>query len=91
VELLDGAEVLESLYEKVGQSVGDQRRDEIFRGLNCLPGTPSAQKPKITQAMMERLEETVDAATCQRILSSGLRRLNAEWFPGSPEEVPGVW
>ena len=81
VELLDGAEVLESLYEKVGQSVGDQRRDEIFRGIELpLLGTPSTQKPKVTQAMMERLEQTVDPETCQRILSSGLRRLNAEWF-----------
>jgi hypothetical protein len=79
--LLDGAEVLESLYEKVGQSVGDQERDEIFRGIDLpLLGTPSAQKPRVTQAVMERLENRVDPKTCQRILSSGLRRLDAAWF-----------
>lgn len=81
VELLDGAEALESLYEKVAESVGKLKRDEIFEGIELPPlGTPSTQKPAVTQAVMERLEDTVDPQTCQRILSSGLRHLQDEWF-----------
>lgn len=81
VELEDGAEALESLYEKVGKSVGEQKRDEIFRGIELPPlGTPNSQKPRVTQAVMERFESLVEPETCKKILSSGLRRLEDEWF-----------
>jgi hypothetical protein len=81
VELLDGSEALDNLYEKLGKSVGEQKRDEILAGIELPPlGTPSTQKPSITQAVMERLEGMVDPETCQRILSSGLRTLQDEWF-----------
>jgi hypothetical protein len=81
VELLDGSEALEGLYEKLGQSVGEQKRDEIFAGIEIPPlGTPSSRKPMITQAVMERLERLVDPETCQAILSSGLRHLEDAWY-----------
>jgi hypothetical protein len=81
VELLDGSEALEGLYEKLGRAVGGQKRDEVFAGINLPPlGTPSTAKPAITQAVMERLERLVDAETCQEVLSSGLRDLKDEWY-----------
>lgn len=81
VELLDGSEALDNLYEKLGDSVGKKRRDEILAGIELPPlGTPSTQKPSVTQAVMERLEDMVDPDTCQRILSSGLRTLQDEWY-----------
>jgi hypothetical protein len=81
VELLDGSEALERLYEKLGRSVGEQTRDEVFAGIDLPPlGTPSAEKPPITQAVMERLERLVDPETCRAILSGSLRDLQDEWY-----------
>jgi hypothetical protein len=87
VELLDGSEALERLYEKLGATVGEAKRDEVFRGIDLPPlGTPSAAKPPITQVVMDRLEGLVDAETCRAILSSGLRDLEDEWYVGDREK-----
>jgi hypothetical protein len=76
VELVDGSEALDGLYEKLGQAVGEKRRNEVFEGIEIPPlGTPSSEKPRFTQAVMERLERLVDAETCQEILSGSLRHL----------------
>jgi hypothetical protein len=82
VELLDGSEALDRLYEKLGQAMGEQTRDEVFAGIDLPPlGTPSSEKPRITQAVMERLERLVDPETCRQILSGSLRDLRDEWYP----------
>jgi len=81
VELLDGSEALDRLYEKLGQAVGEQKRDEVFAGIEIPPlGTPSAEKPAITQAIMERMERLVGAETCREMLSGGLRHLEDAWY-----------
>ena len=81
VELLDGAEALDGLYEKLGQAVGEEKRDEVFAGIELPPlGTPSLEKPRITQAVMERLEQLVDPETCRQVLSGSLRDLRDEWY-----------
>ena len=81
MELLDGAEALEGLYEKLAQAVGEEVRDEVFAGIPLPPlGTPTAERPQITQAVMERLERLVDAETCQQVLSGGLRHLEDAWY-----------
>jgi hypothetical protein len=81
VELLDGSEALDGLYEKLGQAVGEKKRDEVFAGIEIPPlGTPSSEKPRITQAVMERLEGLVDAETCREILSGSLRHLEDAWY-----------
>jgi hypothetical protein len=81
VELVDGSEALARLYEKLGRSVGKQVRDEIFAGISLPPlGTPPSDKPRLTQAVMERLERLVDPETCRQVLSSGLRDLEDEWY-----------
>jgi hypothetical protein len=87
VELFDGSEALDSLYEKLEQALGEQKRDEIFAGIE-LPslGTPTSQKPQITQAIMERLERLVDPQTCQEILADGLRYLEDAWFLDAREK-----
>jgi hypothetical protein len=87
VELVDGSEALERLYERLGTAAGEAKRDEVFRNID-LPelGTPSSEKPRITQAVMERLERLVDAETCSAILSSGLRDLEDEWYLGDRDK-----
>jgi hypothetical protein len=81
LELLDGSEAMEGLYNKLGRAVGEQKRDEVFAGIELPPlGMPSTEKPRVTQAVMERLERLVDPDTCRAILSSGLRDLQDEWY-----------
>ena len=87
IELLDGSEALGSLYEKLGQAVGEQKRDEVFAGIELPPlGTPSSEKPRITQAVMERLERLVDPETCQQLLSGSLRHLEDAWYAEEREK-----
>ena len=81
IELLDGSEALDGLYEKLGQAVGEDLRDQVFAGIELPPlGTPTTEKPGITQAVMARLEQLVDAETCRQVLSSGLRHLEDAWY-----------
>jgi hypothetical protein len=81
LELLDGSEALEGMYRKVGQVVGEQKRDEIFGEIALPPlGTPNRQKARITQAVMERLENQVDDEACRKIFSDSFRDLRDEGY-----------
>jgi len=83
LELIDGGEVLDNLYKKTGEVLGNARRDEIFAGVELVPlGTPNAEKPAAMQAMIERLERA-DPQACKQILSSGLRDLPDEYYVGA--------
>ena len=81
VELLDGSGVLENLHEKLGASIGEQKRDEIFEKIGLPPlGTPSSQKPRLTHTVIDRLECMVGKAQRKNILSGCLHGLKDEWF-----------
>ena len=68
--LIDGGDVIDILYEKLGDIAGEEKRDEVFNGIELPPlGLPPSQKPKITQAVVDRLEAVVDAETCKKVLS----------------------
>lgn len=80
LELIDGGEVLDNLYKKTGEVLGEARRDEIFAGVELVPlGTPNAEKPAAMQAMIERFERA-DPQACKQILASGLRDLPEEHY-----------
>lgn len=86
VDLLDGAEAMDSLYEKAGEVLGEQRRDEIFEGVELPPlGLPNDEKVKVTQVVMERLESLADPQECQDILSDSLRHLRDERYQDEKE------
>lgn len=81
LDLLDGAEALDNLYTKVAQEVGEEGRDAIFSGLERLPlGTPNSEKPAAMQTAVERLELNLDSESSERILGSGLRDLEDDWY-----------
>ncbi len=76
IALLDGSEVLDNLHARLGALVGEQKRDEILARIDLPPlGLPSSQKPRVLQAVMERLEALLDAGTCNKLLSGSLRTL----------------
>ena len=77
IALLDGSEVLDNLHERLGALVGEQKRDEILAGIDLPPlGLPTSRKPRVLQAVMQRLEAMLDAETCDKLLSSSLRTLD---------------
>jgi hypothetical protein len=80
VDLLDGAEAMGNLYQKAGSTLGTERRDEIFEGVE-LPelGLPNPEKVAITRKVMPRLVEIADPLECEEILSDSLRDLEDSW------------
>jgi hypothetical protein len=79
VELVDGSEAFDNLYERLGKKLGDAGRSRIFKGTAPPPlGTPNAQKPRLTQTVIARLERDTSHETCKRILGAGLRTLSDE-------------
>lgn len=81
VEMVDGSEVMENLYQKLAETLGKDTRDQVFEGIELPPmGTPQAEKPAITQAVMERLEALTDPQTSNAILGDGLRTLQDERY-----------
>jgi hypothetical protein len=81
LEIVDGAEALENLHAKLGAEIGEAGRDRIFEGIE-LPelGTPNLDKPALTRVIMDRLEATVTPETCVKVLGSGLRNLEDDWY-----------
>ena len=64
LEPIDGGNVIEVLREKLGEEVGEDLRDEVFKDIQLPPlGTSSIEKPKIAQAVMEQMEGKVDKET----------------------------
>ncbi len=85
IELADGCEVLDNLYRKTGETLGEARRDEIFAGVTPAPvGTPNTEKPAAMQAMLAKLE-AAEPEACRRIVESGLRDLPDEHYAADKE------
>ena len=76
VELLDGAEAMDNFHARLAQVAGEQKRDEVFAGLE-LPtlGTPNSNKPAFTQAVMARLENLIAPEVYRPLLANCLRTL----------------
>lgn len=72
LELLDGSDVLENLSDILLQTVGKEKHDDIFEGIEPPPiGTYRKDKLVITRKFMERLEEKLDEKIWKEVLSSG--------------------
>jgi hypothetical protein len=82
MEYLDGHEALANLHKKIGEALGEAKRDELFAGVDLPPlGTPNTEKPYLTETVVGRLE-AADAETCGAILASGLRDLEDASYEG---------
>jgi hypothetical protein len=76
LELLDGAEVFENLYRKVGEVAGESRQSEIFHDIPIPPlDTPNKQKTDLTRIVMERINQSLDPETHARLFSDSFRDL----------------
>jgi hypothetical protein len=81
LELVDGAEVLENLYAKLGKEFGAEVRDEIFRGVSLPPlGTPTTERPRMMETLIQRLEDKAGTECARQLLGTGLRTLPDEGY-----------
>lgn len=81
LELLDGAEAQPNLYHKVGDTFGEDVRDEVFAGIGVsLLGKPSTEKPVDMFPVIERLIDKVGQKATEELLSTCLRDLPDKYF-----------
>jgi hypothetical protein len=87
LEPIDGAEVMDVLQKKLGDAAGEKLRNKVFDGIDLPPlGTSQADKPKITQAVMERMETLVDPVTCEKALIEVAHGLPKEFYDSGQRE-----
>ena len=87
IELVDGAEVMDNFHRILGERVGEKIRDRVFAEIELPPlGTQSDKKPEITQQVMARFDELVDAETGDQILSDCLRSLPEDYHHQAREK-----
>lgn len=76
LEVLDGGEAQENLYQRVGEQYGEALRDEVFAGIGVAPyGLPTPEKPRAMQPVVERLEKALGPQACRALLADSLRDL----------------
>lgn len=86
-ELLDGAEVMDVLYDRLGDYIGDKKRDEILPKEKLPPfGLPSSEKVGITREVMEKMEKLLDPETCKKTLAAVAHGLPRDFRKGEREK-----
>jgi hypothetical protein len=73
--IFDGSEVMNVLHERLGEHLGDEKRDEILPKQDLPPlGMPDTEKVDVTREVLKRMTKTLSAEDCKRILADGLPR-----------------
>ena len=81
-QMLDGYEVMDNLYKKLGDVVGEDLRDCIFEDLPLPPlGLSRHEKSHYTSQIMTRMEEIFGTSTSRDLLKDSLRDLPDEYYP----------
>jgi hypothetical protein len=81
LERIDGAEVPANLSRTLAELVGEERRDEVFAGLEIPPiSAPGERKSAFMRQLVERLVGRIDAETVTTALTSGLHFVPREAF-----------
>lgn len=75
-QMLDGYEVMDNLYERLGQVVGDDLRDCVFDEMPLPPlGLSRHEKSRYNYQIMRRMDEIFGESTTRDILQDSLRDL----------------
>jgi len=81
-QMLDGYEVMDNLYKKLGDVVGEDLRDGVFENLPLPPlGLSRYEKAQYTAEIMARMEEIFGISTTRDLLQDSLRDLPDEYYP----------
>jgi hypothetical protein len=86
LELIDGAEVMNVLYERLGENVDDEKRDKILPKENLPPlGLPSSEKVGVTREIMEKMEKFLESEICKKTLATVAHGLPRDFRKGERE------
>lgn len=86
LELIDGAEVMDVLRERLGEAAGESKRDAVFEGIDAPLGLPSAEKPKVTKEVLERMKKLVNPEECKSALVGTAHGIPKEWYKREREK-----
>ncbi len=85
--IFDGGEVMNVLHERLGEYVGEEKRDEILPKGDLPPlGMPDTEKIEVTQEVLKRMEKTLDPADCKKILADVAHGLPRDFRKGEREK-----
>ncbi|UCE08943.1 MAG: hypothetical protein JSW61_08075 [Candidatus Thorarchaeota archaeon] len=74
LEVIDGSEMIENFYNRLGVEFGQHVRDEVFDGIGIPPlGIRPEAKPEFTKKLVERFLAKFDNDTCKAFFEAGLR------------------
>ena len=87
LQLLDGTEAMDNMYQKLSAMDDEELQRKIFAGEEPPPlGTPSLQKSRIMRTVIDRLEQSASEEDCKKILGNSLRDLPDTWYQGVREK-----
>ena len=87
LSIFDGSEVMQVLHERLGEHVGEDKRDEILSKENLPPlGMPDTEKMKVTREVVKRMEQILDPSDCKKILTDVAHGLPRDFRKGEREK-----
>lgn len=85
--IFDGGEVMNVLHERLGEHVGEEKRDKILPKENLPPlGMPDTEKMGVTRKIVEKMEKVLDPADCKKILADVAHGLPRDFRKGEREK-----
>lgn len=87
LELLDGGEAQENLYNRVANRYGAEIQNIAFKDIGLAPyGVPTSEKPHFMHPVIDRLENSLGQQECIDLLSDSLRDLPDSIYTGLREK-----
>jgi hypothetical protein len=85
--IFDGGEVMNVLHERLGEHVGEEKRDEILPKESLPPlGMPDTEKMGVTRKIVEKMEKVLDPSDCKKILADVAHGLPRDFRKGEREK-----
>jgi hypothetical protein len=85
--IFDGGEVMNVLHERLGEHIGEEKRDEILPKGNLPPlGLPDTEKMKVTCEVVKKMEKILEFSDCKKILADVAHGLPRDFRKGEREK-----
>ena len=85
--IFDGSEVMNVLHERLGEHVGEEKRDEILPEKDLPPlGMPDTEKMMVTRRILKRMTKTLTPSDCKKILADVAHGLPRDFRKGEREK-----
>ena len=87
LEIFDGGEVMNVLYERLGEHAGEEKRDKVLPKDELPPlGLPATEKIGVTKTILERMEKVLTPEERKKILADVAHGLPRDFRKGEREK-----